>query len=71
MDRLRIEGGRRLEGSVRVTGAKNATLPALAAALLSPEPLTLTNVPGVADVETMVAVLAGLGASVTRPKPGI
>jgi UDP-N-acetylglucosamine 1-carboxyvinyltransferase len=61
MDKLVIEGGRRLEGEVRVSGAKNAALPILCAALLTPEPLTLTNVPRLNDVRTMSALLAQMG----------
>ena len=53
MDKLRIVGGRRLEGTVAVSGAKNAALPAMAATLLTDEPVTLTNVPDVWDVGTM------------------
>jgi UDP-N-acetylglucosamine 1-carboxyvinyltransferase len=62
MDRFRIRGGRRLEGSVRVSGAKNAALPALAASLLTDQPITLHNVPRVNDVTTMFRVLEHLGA---------
>jgi UDP-N-acetylglucosamine 1-carboxyvinyltransferase len=69
MDRLRIIGGRRLEGSVRIAGAKNAALPALAACLLSPEPVTLTNIPRVSDVETMLSVLRTYGVRIERPRP--
>ncbi len=61
MDKLRIEGGRPLAGEVRVSGAKNAALPILCAALLSPEPLTLTNVPRLNDVRTMQTLLAQMG----------
>jgi UDP-N-acetylglucosamine 1-carboxyvinyltransferase len=61
MDKLQIEGGRPLAGEVRVSGAKNATLPILCAALLSPEPLTLTNVPRLNDVRTMETLLAQMG----------
>jgi UDP-N-acetylglucosamine 1-carboxyvinyltransferase len=61
MDKLVIEGGRRLEGEVRVSGAKNAALPIRCAALLTPEPLTLTNVPRLNDVRTMSALLAQMG----------
>ena len=53
MDKLVIEGGRPLEGEVRVSGAKNAALPILCAALLAREPLVLTNVPQLNDVRTM------------------
>jgi UDP-N-acetylglucosamine 1-carboxyvinyltransferase len=61
MDKLVIEGGRRLEGEVRVSGAKNAALPIFCAALLTPEPLTLANVPQLNDVRTMRSLLAQMG----------
>ncbi|MPZ22097.1 MAG: UDP-N-acetylglucosamine 1-carboxyvinyltransferase [Dehalococcoidia bacterium] len=65
-ERIRVEGGHRLKGTVLVGGAKNAALPCVAAALLSPEPVTLHNVPEIADIETMFAVLEFLGASAER-----
>jgi UDP-N-acetylglucosamine 1-carboxyvinyltransferase len=61
MDRLVIRGGRRLEGSVEVRGAKNAALPQIAAALLSAEPLELANVPDVSDVASMLALMRVFG----------
>src|SRR5262249_49123779 len=64
VDRIRVVGGRPLEGTVRISGAKNASLPALCAALLTDEPVVLTNVPEVRDIRTMGRVLAALGASV-------
>ena len=64
MDKLRITGGRRLRGKVRISGAKNAALPALAASLLSGESLELENVPRVRDVRTMLRVLEQFGATV-------
>jgi UDP-N-acetylglucosamine 1-carboxyvinyltransferase len=64
MDRIRVVGGRPLEGSVRISGAKNASLPDLCAALLTDEPLCLGNVPEVRDIRTMGRVLQALGASV-------
>ena len=64
--RLEIEGGVRLRGEVAVSAAKNAALPALAAALLTSEPVRLPNVPALADVGTMVRLLETLGASVGR-----
>jgi UDP-N-acetylglucosamine 1-carboxyvinyltransferase len=64
MDKLRISGGKRLHGNVRISGAKNAALPALAACLLTGEPVRLGNLPGVRDVRTMMRVLEQLGASV-------
>jgi UDP-N-acetylglucosamine 1-carboxyvinyltransferase len=59
--RLIIEGGRPLRGEVRVSAAKNAALPLLAASLLAPEPVILENVPRLADVRTIRTLLAGLG----------
>jgi UDP-N-acetylglucosamine 1-carboxyvinyltransferase len=64
MDKLRITGGRRLAGRVPIAGAKNASLPALAATLLTGDAVTLTNLPRVRDVRTMLRVLEQLGATV-------
>ena len=64
MDKLLINGGRRLEGSLRVSGAKNAALPILAATLLTGETLTVANAPHLNDVTTMVKLLGHLGADV-------
>lgn len=66
MDKIRLEGGRALQGKIRISGAKNATLPLLAACLLSDKPLTLTNVPRLSDVETFEALLAHLGVVVDQ-----
>ena len=63
MDKLLIRGGRRLSGTVEIRGAKNAALPAFAAALLSDKPLTLRNLPDVVDVRTMQALLEGYGVA--------
>jgi UDP-N-acetylglucosamine 1-carboxyvinyltransferase len=68
--RLVIEGGVPLRGEVAASAAKNAALPALCAALLTSEPVTLDNVPGLADVATMGALLERLGARVTRDREG-
>ncbi len=70
MDKLLIEGGRPLVGEVRVSGAKNAALPILCAALLTPEPLVLTNVPRLKDVRTMQTLLAQMGVAVDAGTPG-
>jgi UDP-N-acetylglucosamine 1-carboxyvinyltransferase len=59
-----IEGGRRLSGTVRAAGNKNGALPILAATLLTHEPVSLSNVPRIRDVETMLELLADLGADV-------
>jgi UDP-N-acetylglucosamine 1-carboxyvinyltransferase len=64
--RLRIEGGVPLKGQVAVSAAKNAALPAMAAALLTPAPVTLANVPDLGDIRTMLALLQTLGAGVSR-----
>ena len=64
MDKLVIEGGRRLEGTVEISGAKNSSLPILAATVLSKEKSIIRNVPQVADVFTMVKILKSLGAKV-------
>src|SRR6478752_963663 len=66
MDRLLIRGGRRIEGSVQVRGAKNAALPQIAAALLGSGRLELTNVPDVSDVDTMIALMQEFGVVATR-----
>jgi UDP-N-acetylglucosamine 1-carboxyvinyltransferase len=65
VDKLIIRGGIPLQGEVRISGAKNATLPILAACLLSEEPITLFNVPHLQDVTTMVELLSGMGAQFT------
>ncbi|MGH8228165.1 MAG: UDP-N-acetylglucosamine 1-carboxyvinyltransferase [Steroidobacteraceae bacterium] len=65
MDTLQIEGGIPLEGEVRISGAKNATLPILAAALLADEPLIVGNVPHLQDVTTTIELLGRMGVSVT------
>src|SRR5215203_4414651 len=62
IERFFIEGGNRLRGEVGVSGAKNAALKLIAAALLAPGRTVLHNVPRIKDVETMLAVLEGLGA---------
>ena len=64
--RLEIEGGRPLKGTVAVSAAKNAALPALAAGLLTAEPLVFPNIPALNDVRTMVKLLETLGGRVER-----
>src|SRR5256885_7828964 len=59
-----IQGGRPLSGRVQTTGNKNGALPILAACLLTDEPVLLHNVPRIRDVETMMALMADLGADV-------
>jgi UDP-N-acetylglucosamine 1-carboxyvinyltransferase len=67
MDRFKIQGGRRLEGTVRISGAKNAALPEMAAALLTPEPVHLRNIPRVRDIITMAKLLAHMRCTVESP----
>ena len=64
MDKFVIRGGNALLGTVRVSGAKNAALPAMAAALLTPEPVILENIPQVRDIETTRRLLTAMGAEV-------
>jgi UDP-N-acetylglucosamine 1-carboxyvinyltransferase len=69
MELLRITGGRRLEGAVPISGSKNATLPVMAAALLTDQPIELVNVPDIEDIEMMARMLRHLGVAVERPGP--
>ena len=66
MDKLLIRGGRALEGEVTISGAKNAALPELCAALLTAEPVTLTNVPRLQDVSTTLKLLRNMGMKAER-----
>jgi UDP-N-acetylglucosamine 1-carboxyvinyltransferase len=64
MDKFVIRGGNPLEGNVRISGAKNAALPAMAAAILTDEPIILENIPDVRDIQTERILLVSMGASV-------
>ena len=66
MDKLLIRGGRQLNGDVTISGAKNAALPELCAALLTAEPVTLTNVPRLQDVSTTLKLLRNMGVVAER-----
>ena len=70
MDKLRITGGGPLEGEIRVSGAKNAALPIMCAALLSERPLALDNVPRLMDVATMAKLLERMGVEVGAQRDG-
>ena len=72
MDKFLIEGGRPLEGRVAISGAKNAALPAIAAALLTAQRVVLRNVPRVRDISTLRSLLEELGvdSSVTHEEHG-
>ncbi|GIK35114.1 MAG: UDP-N-acetylglucosamine 1-carboxyvinyltransferase [Gammaproteobacteria bacterium] len=65
MDKLAITGGRRLEGETRISGAKNAALPILAAALLTDEQVTIGNIPHLRDITTTIELLGRMGVGVT------
>ncbi|NQV79003.1 MAG: UDP-N-acetylglucosamine 1-carboxyvinyltransferase [Alphaproteobacteria bacterium] len=64
MERIRVRGGRRLNGTIQISGAKNAALPLMAASLLTPEALVLSNVPKLADIATLAALLGQHGAAI-------
>src|SRR5882757_8383452 len=64
MDRIRIRGGRQLKGEIRISGAKNASLPLMVASLLSDRKLTLHNIPRLADITTMIQLLEQHGVEV-------
>jgi UDP-N-acetylglucosamine 1-carboxyvinyltransferase len=70
MDKLLIRGGRRLGGEVLVSGAKNAALPELCAALLTDQPVTLHNVPRLQDVSTMLKLVRNMGVTADRDDNG-
>ena len=70
MDKLMIRGGRQLHGEVRISGAKNAALPELCAALLTDQPVVLQNVPRLQDVATMLTLIRNMGVQVERSDNG-
>ena len=70
MDKLLIRGGHPLQGEVLVSGAKNAALPELCAALLTAEPVTLLNVPQLQDVSTMLKLIRNMGVTAERADDG-
>ncbi|MEM7044475.1 MAG: UDP-N-acetylglucosamine 1-carboxyvinyltransferase [Pseudomonadota bacterium] len=70
MDKILIQGGRPLEGPIRIGGAKNAVLPILAAGLLTDQPVILENVPALADVRSMEALLRTHGMTIERGEGG-
>ncbi|XOC33360.1 UDP-N-acetylglucosamine 1-carboxyvinyltransferase [Haemophilus influenzae] len=70
MDKFRVYGQSRLSGSVNISGAKNAALPILFAAILATEPVKLTNVPELKDIETTLNILRQLGVIANRDETG-
>ena len=70
MDQIVVTGGQALSGEIPISGAKNTCLKLMAAALLTPEPLTLLNVPRLSDIGTMAALLESLGCEIARLSDG-
>ena len=68
MSKFIIEGGKRLEGEVRISGSKNAALPIIAATVLNAEKTTLYNVPEIQDVQTMFEIIKEIGGKVTKKR---
>jgi UDP-N-acetylglucosamine 1-carboxyvinyltransferase len=71
MDKLVINGGNRLKGTLEISGSKNAALPIMAAALLAEGPSTIRGVPDLADIRSMMELLSDLGVSVKRDADGV
>ncbi len=71
MDKLLITGGTRLTGEVRISGAKNSALPLLAGTILASTPMTLTNVPDLHDIKTMMRILQHMGMTLTKDTNGV
>ena len=71
MDKLVIQGGERLRGEIPISGAKNAALPIVCAALLSADVLEVDNVPALQDIATMEALLAQMGVRIERAAGGL
>ena len=68
MKKLEVFGAAKLKGQIRISGSKNASLPILAATLLSNKKISLTNLPKVKDIETMILLLKSLGSSIENNK---
>ena len=68
MQKLEIKGGRKISGSIVISGSKNATLPILASTILTKKKVTITNIPAVKDVETMLELLSFIGSKIVLKK---
>ena len=68
MQKLEIRGGKKISGTIEISGSKNATLPILASTILTDKKITITNVPIVRDVETMINLLSSIGTTVKLNK---
>ena len=70
MQKLEVFGANKLKGQIKISGSKNASLPILAATLLSNKKITLKNLPKVRDIETMLSLLKSLGSKIKLSKNG-
>ena len=68
MQKLLIKGGKKIFGTIEISGSKNATLPILAATILTDKRITITNIPLVRDVETMIELLKTVGSTIKLNK---
>ena len=68
MQKLEVFGAKKLKGQINISGSKNASLPILAATLLSKNQITLKNLPKVKDIETMMNLLDSLGSNIKKVK---
>ena len=64
MDKIQIIGGNPLEGSIKISGSKNASLPILASTLLTDKSIELLNIPNLSDIDSMINLLKSLGSKV-------
>ena len=71
MKKLEVLGASKLKGQVRISGSKNASLPILAATLLSDKKINLNNLPNVNDIQTMISLLQSLGSNIKINKKKI
>ena len=70
MQKLEIKGGKKISGTINISGSKNATLPILASTILTNKKINITNIPIVKDVETMIDLLRSIGSSIKLDKNG-
>ena len=68
MQKLEIKGGKKISGTIKISGSKNATLPILASTILTNKKITIKNIPIVKDVETMIELLGTIGSTIRLNK---
>ena len=68
MQKLEIKGGKKISGTIKISGSKNATLPILASTILTNKKITIKNIPIVKDVETMIELLETIGSTIKLNK---